>query len=51
MIDSNQSLKFNRTARDAFGHSIEFDEFHFGDRIVGLVSIFIAGILVGMLLA
>jgi hypothetical protein len=46
MKDSNYTLRFNRTARDAFGHSLEFDE-NRGDRWVGYVAIFIAGLLVG----
>jgi hypothetical protein len=51
MIDSNRTMKFNRTARESYGHSIEFNEVHFGDRAVGIVAIFVAGFLLGLWVA
>jgi len=45
MKDSNWTLRFNRTSRDAFGNSVEFDEGHTGDRAVGVVAAFVAGFL------
>ena len=48
MKDSNYSLRFPRTARDAFGHSLEFESRGSrGDRWVGYAALFIAGMLVG----
>lgn len=46
MKDSNYTLRFPRTAREVYGHTIEFDE-HRGDRWVGYVAIFVAGLMVG----
>lgn len=42
MIDSNRTLTFNRTARDAYGHSIEFDDGH-AEKAVGYGATFVAG--------
>jgi hypothetical protein len=48
MKDSNYSLRFHRTAREAFGHSLEFESpGSRGDRWVGYIAIFIAGLLIG----
>jgi hypothetical protein len=48
MKDSNYTLRFHRTAREAYGHDINFSEH--GDRLVGWVALFCAGVLVGLLL-
>ena len=47
MNNSNYSLRFSRTAREAFGHSLEFDNRR-GDKWVGWAAIFIAGFLIGL---
>jgi hypothetical protein len=48
MKDSNETLRFHRTAREAYGHDIQFD--NEGDKWVGRAALFIAGLLVGLLI-
>ena len=47
MTNSNQTLRFPRSAREAYGHDIDFGDHHRGDRWVGYVAIFIAGLMIG----
>lgn len=46
-MDSNHTLKFPRTAREAYGHDIDFDDYHRGDTWVGYGFFFIVGFLLG----
>ena len=46
MQDSNQTLRFPRTSREAFGYSVEIEEHHRGDRAVGYIAAFAAGFLI-----
>lgn len=48
MNDSNWTGRWNRTARDAYGHSLQ-QEPHLGDKYVGLVAAFVAGFLTAMI--
>lgn len=48
MTDSNFSLRFNRTAREAYGHSIEFNQRYIGDQVVFAIAAFVAGLLTGL---
>lgn len=51
-MDSNYTLKFPRTSRQAFGHDCRFDDRIDTDRLVGRVLlvlfVFLAGVMVGM---
>jgi hypothetical protein len=53
MRDSNWSLRWNRTAREAFGHDVDFHDSSYSefDKWVGWIFIFIFGFLVGAALA
>lgn len=50
-MNSNYSLRFPRTGREAFGHECHFQQRHDPDRMVGwacaLMAAFVAGLLVG----
>lgn len=48
MKDSNWTGRWNRTSREAFGHSVDFEEQHTGDRWVGLAAAFAAGFLLAL---
>ena len=48
MKDSNYTLRFNRSAREAYGHDIDFHDHH-PDTPVWYVTLFILGFLLGML--
>lgn len=55
MINSNQTLRFNRTSRDAFGHQIHFDDSWVGkshalETAIIAVCIFAAGFVLGVVL-
>lgn len=49
-MNSNHTLRFPRTGREAFGHECHFDKFD-PDRFVGrcllLMAAFVAGLMVG----
>lgn len=47
-MNSNYSLRFPRTGREAFGHECHFQR-RDPDRIVGFVMAFLAAFVVGML--
>lgn len=50
MRDSNWTLKFNRTAKEAFGHDVEFESaYRDFDRGVFWVSVFALGFIFGVL--
>ena len=49
-MNSNWTGRFDRTSREAFGHSIQFDEQHTGDRWVGIVAAFVTGFLLALVL-
>jgi hypothetical protein len=52
MRDSNWSLRWNRTAREAFGHDVEFDSSYSEfDKFVIWVTIFAIGFITGVLLS
>lgn len=48
MNDSNWTLRFPRTAREAYGHDIKFDDEHFGYKWAGVFVAFVWGIVVGL---
>lgn len=48
MSRSNWNLRFDRTAREAYGHDIDFDD-NIGDRFVFVISIFAVGFILGLL--
>jgi hypothetical protein len=51
MIDSNHTLRFNRTSREAYGHFVEFDQPH--HRLEAWIYIgvtFLLGVLLGVVL-
>jgi hypothetical protein len=51
MIDSNRTLRFNRTSREAFGHQIEFDQPHHRlEAAIYIAAVFAFGVLLGVLL-
>jgi hypothetical protein len=45
MRDSNWTLRFNRSAREAYGHDIVLDDDH--DSIVAWVFVFVWGFIIG----
>lgn len=48
MIDSNWTLRFNRTARQAFGQSLEFhDSGRKTELLILGVAVFVVGFLLG----
>lgn len=47
MIDSNRTLRFNRTAKETYGYDVSFEEDKSPLIIVGALS-FIFGFLVGV---
>lgn len=49
MKDSNYTLRFNRSAREAYGHDIQFSERHRGDIFVLCIAFFIFGFIAGAL--
>lgn len=49
MSDSNYTLRWNRSAREAYGHDIEFDRTD-PDRIVGWAFALGAAFLLGVIL-
>lgn len=49
MKDSNYTLRWNRTSREAYGHTIQLED-HPGDKLVGILSAFIAGFLLAMVI-
>jgi hypothetical protein len=52
MHDSNWTLRWNRTSKEAYGHDVEFDSsYNEFDKWVGWIMIFIFGFLVGAALA
>jgi hypothetical protein len=48
--DSNYSLRWNRTRREAYGYSADLDEGHTGDQLVGLAAAFVGGFLLCLIL-
>ena len=55
MIDSNQTLRFIRTSREAFGYQAQFDDswagrLHAIEAGIIAVCVFAAGVLMGVLL-
>lgn len=51
MADSNYTLRFNRSAREAYGHDIQFTPDHStGDWVVGLVVAFAFGFITAMII-
>lgn len=48
MKDSNQTLRWNRSAREAYGHDIDFSD-HNPDIPVWYVTLFVLGFITGML--
>jgi hypothetical protein len=48
--DSNQSLRFSRTAREEFGHDLHFDKPHVGDKLVGYATAFAWGFLICLII-
>ena len=51
MIDSNHTLRFNRTSREAYGHFVEFDQPHQKfEAWIYAVVVFAFGVLLGVLL-
>lgn len=48
--DSNQTIRWNRTRRDAYGYSASIDEPHTGDYLVGLGAAFAGGFLLCLIL-
>lgn len=51
MNDANRTLRFSRTAKEAFGHDIRFDADRPADKLVGWCMIFAYGFLAGFFLA
>lgn len=49
MNDSNWTLRFPRSAREAYGHQIKFDQ-HEHNRSAWLLIVFTLGLLLGALL-
>lgn len=47
--DSNRTLRFSRTAKEAFGHDIRFDDGTKDDRFVGIVAALCVAFLLGYL--
>lgn len=51
MNNSNYTLRFSRTSREAFGHQVDFHDGLDWDRIVGIVGVialaFVVGLIVG----
>jgi hypothetical protein len=47
MRDSNYTLRWNRSAREAYGYDVSFKEEKNPDRWVGWVAIFAAGVICG----
>jgi hypothetical protein len=51
VIDSNHTLKFNRTSREAFGYQAQFEQPHHRLEVwIYVVTIFMVGVLLGSLL-
>lgn len=48
-MNSNQTLRFPRTSREAFGHWASFSDRNKMDRIVFIVCVFCAGFVFGMM--
>lgn len=51
MIDSNYTLRINRTAKQAFGHDAQFDDANRMDNLVGAVCLVGFGVILGLMLA
>jgi hypothetical protein len=52
VIDSNHTLRFNRTSREAYGHFIEFEHAHHRlEAWIYISAIFAIGVLCGVLLS
>jgi hypothetical protein len=52
MRDSNWSLRWNHTAREAYGHDVEFDSsYNEFDKFVIWVTLFAIGFIAGVLLS
>lgn len=47
MNDANRTLRFSRTAKEAFGHEVEFTEDRPADKLIGWFLIFAYGFLAG----
>jgi hypothetical protein len=50
MNNSNFSLRFSRSAREAYGHNIQFVDGNRKDKIVGIVCAILAAFVVGMMI-
>ena len=48
-MDSNYTLRFNRSAREAYGHDVQFSDADKWDRRVLLVAIFCGSFVVGLM--
>lgn len=53
MPDSNYTLRFNRTARQAYGHDVDFRESEYTDfdRFVFFVMVFALGFILGVIVS
>jgi len=50
MIDSNRTLRFNRSSREAYGHQIEFDRPHHRlEAWIYIAAVFALGLFIGLL--
>jgi len=48
MNDSNRTLKFSRTSKEAFGHFVKFEaSHHWAEPWLWALSIFVIGFLIG----
>jgi len=48
MNNSNQTLKFSRTSREAYGHFVRFEpEHHWSEPYLWAVGVFAIGLIVG----
>jgi hypothetical protein len=50
MNNSNYSLRFSRSAREAYGHEVSFHDHSKMDRIVSIVCAVCAAFLIGMMI-
>lgn len=50
MNDSNRSLRFSRSSREAYGYQIRFERENTKDIVAFIVSIFLLGVILGSLL-
>ena len=48
MNNSNWTLRFSRSAKDAYGHYIEFEDRSKADRVVFMVCLFALGFVLGI---